>query len=181
MEITKKQLAEFKREYPYILENEIKLIAQERQMLSAIKRKLSTINEQNKTDYTRSLPKSISIDVNWHKSHTWGHNPSVDLQWFDDEGGHYKECCGRASGYGYDKESAAVAEALNRHFKNILWKARSKNWKNHPYGIRYSKGFMPYFEGGVGISCYYRIFEWLGYKMECVASGKTYDKYTIKK
>ena len=32
---------------------------------------------------------------------------------------------------------------------------------------------------GVGVNCYYSIFEHLGYKMHCVATGKTFDAYQI--
>ena len=38
---------------------------------------------------------------------------------------------------------------------------------------------FPYFEGGVGMSCYSSIAAFLGGKMEHVADTKTYDKYVF--
>ena len=85
---------------------------------------------------------------------------------------------GRAGGYGYDKESACVGEALNKidalmfllyqfknerltqeHIDNILYDNRDII----EYGAGY--GAIPYFEGGVGIDCHIRILQKLGFKL----------------
>jgi hypothetical protein len=47
------------------------------------------------------------------------------------------------------------------------------------YGSGY--GITPSIEGGVGVSCYPRIFEKLGYEFKTITSGKTFDVYTITK
>ena len=48
---------------------------------------------------------------------------------------------------------------------------------NTPYGIRVSDEKYTHFNGGVGMSCYYRIAEFLGGKLERIASGNTFDVY----
>ena len=53
------------------------------------------------------LPQGINISVEWHRSAMWGYNPSATVA------ADYRRTYGKASGCGYDKESAAVAEALN--------------------------------------------------------------------
>jgi hypothetical protein len=47
------------------------------------------------------------------------------------------------------------------------------------YGSGY--GILPNFEGGVGVSCYDRIFNAIGYEFKTVSSGKTFDVYRISK
>ena len=39
--------------------------------------------------------------------------------------------------------------------------------------------FYPHFNGGVGMSCYYRIAEFLGGKLEQIANAQMYDKYVF--
>ena len=56
------------------------------------------------------------VSVEWKKSRMWGYNPhaTVDAWTVDADGA--QECTtttGRASGCGYDKQSAAIAEAFN--------------------------------------------------------------------
>lgn len=124
----------------------------------------------------------IKISVNWAKSATWGWNPHAEL-WTND--GYYT---GRASGCGYDKLSAATAEALNKS-KSVLKllynkyeQALRKN-KNATkrdvlgYGSGYSK---PYFEGGVGYSSHWSIFKNLGAKINTHQEGKTWDCMEIR-
>ena len=56
--------------------------------------------------------------------------------------------------------------------------------KAAPYGLQHvgkgkDKKYQPYFEGGVGISCYGSIVAFLGGTMES-HSGRTWDCHTIK-
>lgn len=46
-------------------------------------------------------------------------------------------------------------------------------------GFLYITLFYPHFNGGVGMSCYYRIAEFLGGKLEQIANAKMYDKYVF--
>jgi hypothetical protein len=50
----------------------------------------------------------LSVDVEWKRNSYWGNNPTATA-WADDG-----TTTGHASGCGYDKESAAVGEALNQ-------------------------------------------------------------------
>jgi hypothetical protein len=117
--------------------------------------------------------KSVSIGVEWKKSRTWGSNPtaSVKVCYAD---GTCQRYTGTASGCGYDKETAAIAEALNKC--PAISRALILHREKLPYGARVNE-FSAGFSGGVGISCYYEVFEALGLKFEHVASGKMFDAY----
>ena len=182
MELTKKQIAAFARQYPHVSKTTIVVDARDYKTEKGLVIHLNKMNADNEAEHNKPLPKHIKIEVEWYKSRTWGLCPSVDLTWLDVDGRWHKASrAGYASGCGYDKHSAAVAEALNKHFKNLLYSARNKRLANKPYGISYHQGSFPYFEGGVGMECYPRVFAWLGYTMKRVASGKTYDVWTIDK
>ena len=102
--------------------------------------------------------------------------PVASMRWKDANGWHYEERAAYASGCGYDKESTVVAKCCNKVLSGMLWRKKNTR-KNIPYGISLANTFFPRFDGGVGMSCYYRIASFLGGKLEHVASGKTYDKY----
>ena len=139
--------------------------------------KIETIQKANE-DIT-----IINVSINWVKSPTWGYNPHATIT---TSNGDITE--GRASGCGYDKESAAIADALNQNddilkllyiYKNK--KMTLKNTNNHDilgYGSGY--GVLPYFEGGVGASSLMNIFRKLGYNVTEYHT-KISDYYTIKK
>lgn len=126
---------------------------------------------------------TINISINWVKSKAWGHNPHATIT---TDAGQLTE--GRASGCGYDKESAAIAEALNKNadILKLLYIAKDKkmtlkNTNNHDilgYGSGY--GVLPYFEGGVGASSLMNIFKKLGYNVTEYHT-ETSDFYTITK
>ena len=126
---------------------------------------------------------NINISINWVKSPAWGYNPHATIT---TNNGTIAE--GRASGCGYDKESAAIAEALNKNndILKLLYAAKNKkmtlkNNDNHDllgYGSGY--GVLPYFEGGVGASSLMNIFKKLGYNVQEYHT-KTSDFYTITK
>lgn len=129
----------------------------------------------------------ISISVEWKRNAIWGSNPRATVNvYFSDNSKNIYES-GSIGGSGYDKESAAVAKALNQCDELIklcciavsFYGENVKNSEILGYGSGY--GVIPYFEGGVGVSCYYKIFEVIGYKMNKVASGKTFDVYNVTK
>ena len=134
--------------------------------------------------------KSVSICVEWKKSRVWGYNPTATalIEWVTPEGftrwGRYY---GHASGCGYDKRSAAVADALNQcdAVLNIMYSYANKHYNKDIrtggraicYGLGYSS--RPYFEGGVGVSCFRKAFELCGFEwVENTASEYT-DFYYI--
>lgn len=180
MERTKKMLSELAKQFPHIAPNHISCVVRDYKTERGYLARLSRENEENKAAHEEPLPVGMTIEVEWHKNHTWGNCPRVELTWETEDGHSHRDYnAGYASGWGYDKLSSAVADALNKHFKNILYAIRNRSTKNKPYGLSYYKGSFPHFEGGVGMECYYRVFAWLGYKMVCVASGKTYDVYEV--
>ena len=135
------------------------------------------------------------ISVEWKKSRVWGYNPHATVDaWTVDSNG-VTDCTtttGRASGCGYDKQSAAIAEALNASpvILKVLYNAEERRLKGRESRKQSRRDFIgygsgdssrPYFEGGCGVSVFYKIFENCGYTFEQVASGKTFDAYKITK
>ena len=121
------------------------------------------------------LPQVINISVEWHRSAVWGYNPSATVA------ADYRRTYGKASGCGYDKESAAVAEALNANPEalKIIYKYVNEGG-SLPYGARVWAG-LPSFAGGCGVGCYRSIFEACGYEWRQVGSGKLFNCYTIER
>ena len=137
---------------------------------------------------------NVSIRVDWKKSRTWGYNPTATV--IINQANRYT---GSASGCGYDKRTAAIAEALNQSavILRMLYQAKEKalesgympkktgsspesNRECIAYGAGY--GALPYFEGGVGISSFESVFNACGLKMtHCDCSGKHADYYYFEK
>ena len=127
--------------------------------------------------------RSITINVDWVCNAIWGWNPHATV--YTSNG---KNSEGRASGCGYDKESAAIAEALNKNndILKLLYIAKNKKMtakktNSHDllgYGSGY--GVLPYFEGGVGVSSLLHIFKNLGYTVREHHANRS-DFYTIEK
>jgi hypothetical protein len=133
---------------------------------------------------------SVKITVEWKRNRTWGANPTAEA-WciFIDKDGnqnsHYVKS-GSIGGCGYDKGSTAVSECLNQFNEvlKLLYTEKEKNVtaKNHEilgYGSGY--GILPSVEGGVGVSCYPTIFKNVGFEFKTIASGKSFDAYSIEK
>ena len=125
---------------------------------------------------------NIRVSIEWHKNRTWGNNP-------------FCECwalgytTGSASGWGYDKESTAIATAFNKNngilklVYNAYEKKLQENYNITPhealgYGLGY--GALPYFEGGVGASCFTWFLKSIGFTCE-ESHGKHYDSYIFEK
>ena len=131
--------------------------------------------------------KEISITVEWKKNKMWGANPTATAIVYFKNGGINEYYSKSIGGCGYDKESAAVGQALNKcdELLKLMYEimtAAGDEAENHSvlgYGSGY--GVLPYFEGGVGIDCFYKIFSKLGYTMRKVASGKMFDVYNVSK
>lgn len=107
---------------------------------------------------------------------------------------------GRAGGWGYDKESAAIADALNKcdGVRKLLCELKVKGLKegkkSHSemaittidnrdvicYGCGYTP--IPYFDGGCGTECYLRAFEIGGYRYDMTWSkdARAYSIYKKK-
>ena len=122
---------------------------------------------------SETTPGQIVVVVEWVKSATWGRNPKATARTNRHEG------VGRASGCGYDKHSAAVAEALNEcpDIQKLLFdymEAQPLDASNRAtlgYGSGY--GALPYFEGGCGLSYIVAILAKLGYAYQFAGTGNT--------
>ena len=134
----------------------------------------------------------ISISVDWVRSRTWGYNPHAEAR---TNAGTFS---GTASGCGYDKESTAIAEALNQcdSVLKVLYTLKENglraglsdksktavcgrsNGDICGYGAGY--GAIPYFEGGVGSSCFWSILKKCGFSTSC-HHGKHSDFYSVEK
>ena len=83
-------------------------------------------------------------------------------------------------GWGYDKLSSAISEVLNEYLplKELLYNYKEKylfdnkliQADNHEI-FGYGSGYviLPYFEGGVGVSSYYKIFNTIGLEFKQVS------------
>lgn len=127
------------------------------------------------------LPDRISVDTTWKPNSTWGPNPHTEV-W----AGHRTE--GKASGCGYDKESAATAQAFNENpvFARIVAtcayrdsRESTKERKVQTYGYRLDM-YGAKFEGAVGYNCHDNIIQRAGYKCTASAHPKTADYYTYE-
>ena len=135
---------------------------------------------------------SVKISIEWKRSQMWGSNPKAEAwaTFINKDGQHdsiYVQS-GSIGGCGYDKQSTAVADCLNQIkavlkplylIKDANVTDDNSNHKLLGYGAGY--GILPSIEGGVGVSCYNSIFNKIGFEFKTVASGKTYDVYTITK
>ena len=146
------------------------------------------IKELDKIDSVAAAPDFVSfkVSIEWTKSRTWGYNPKAEARVKTTKGFERFESS-RIGGCGYDKRSAAFAEALNQSesVKKLLYKIKNKavnkNKSLHDalgYGLGY--GELPYFEGGVGCDCFTKFFRDNGFKVE-EAHGDSYDVYWIEK
>lgn len=172
----------------------------------ALKRKAKQNEKElaKKLEYLKEIEKSgnftrINIIVEWVKSKTWGYNPHTTAEiWSNDNGlFQYESFTGCASGCGYDKQSAAIAEALNQSktvlkaFCEYKEKALKKNKKIDKdggcctgldnrdaicYGFGYSA--IPSFEGGTGTNCFLQGFKLLGCEV-AETHGNASDCYII--
>lgn len=146
--------------------------------IKAIKSSVSNVTEAGRTIT------DISISVEWAKNRTWGMCPMADVRvcFSDNTCDNYKS--GRITGCGYDKESTAVAQALNQcnellHSMYVIKDSNIKKENRDLFGYGSGYGVKPYLEGGVGVSCYPRIFESIGYEWKGISHGKTYDVYAV--
>lgn len=150
-----------------------------------------------KKEYSRNLEKFFTecdqiaaaepitylyISVDWVRSSVWGMNPHAEIRAND---GTFS---GSASGCGYDKLSAATAEAFNKSHsvKQLIFdKYEQALRKNKAAALRdvvgYGSGYKkPYFEGGVGFSCHDSIFRNCGATVHEWREGKSWDCMTYQ-
>lgn len=132
----------------------------------------------------------VEIRVDWTRNNTWGYNPHATVY-------ASARTTGKASGCGYDKRSAAVAEALNNDAGALkcLYQLAEKalnDGKNpinengvYSWGsvIAYGAGHtvLPYFEGGVGINCHLQLFRLAGFDVLAANEHNRHDFYLLRR
>lgn len=141
-------------------------------------------NESDRQKYLHKLERAanapelrdLTVCVEWAKSRTWGANPTATVTANDS---HHYETTGHASGCGYDKESAAIASAMNANAAvlRILYTHAEKGGK-FAYSV-YTFAGLPYFDGGCGVSCFRNVFEGCGYEWRDLVHRKTFDSYMM--
>ena len=113
--------------------------------------------------------------IRWVRNSTWGFNPHSELYICGET------FTGRASGCGYDKASAAMAEALNAC--PAIMRALYAKEDKRPEGVTrrewigYGSGYgvLPAFEGGVGVRTLCDVLEACGFSVDCTqAMDKSY-------
>lgn len=105
--------------------------------------------------------------IRFVRNPTWGWNPNADLFF----GG--MTFTGRASGCGYDKASAAMADALNAC--PAIMRALYAKEDSRPEGVTrkewigYGSGYglLPAFEGGVGVRTLCDVLIACGFSVDC--------------
>ena len=126
-----------------------------------------------------ALPEHISINVYWR-----GYTAYCDarVSGGGNDNYYFDNLSGKAGGYGYDKTSACVADALYHYapVAKILCEVKERSLcrgisdssgsitgRDNRNVISYGAGYdsIPHLEGGVGISCHIRILELAGYKV----------------
>jgi len=174
----KKQWRSLKELKDYLITRELKMKQRE---LDKQRTKVFNILNSDKN------VESITIGIEWKRSSTWGHNPTATATINFDDYTREEFSSGSIGGCGYDKESTAISEALNQCnelmkkmylVKNKKCNTKKGNRQIFGYGSGY--GILPYFEGGVGTSCYYDIFNKLKMKFQRVSGGKSFDVYEAK-
>jgi len=143
-----------------------------------LEKNLTEINEIFKFE-SMELDK-LEISVDWKKNQVWGLNPTATIECIitdTKKESRFFSASGSVSGCGYDKESSAIAVALNSEmfFKYFLI-SNSKKLKGI-YG--FSSTYFN-FSGGVGTNCFMNIFRKLKFKV-VEKHGKLYDVYIISK
>jgi hypothetical protein len=167
----------------------------------AIKKAVKRMNKQLEKEISKGIARIeavenanissfINVSIEWVRSSTWGYNPHAEVNT------EKSTFCGSASGCGYDKESSAIASAFNldNSVLKVLFELQEEAIKNgktphsktactgfdNRYSIGYGAGYniLPYFEGGVGVSCFISILEKAGYKTR-FNHGKHCDFYSF--
>lgn len=177
------------KEFPYLTRSQIQFLVNNSKYKTerGLRNHISKENEDIRYKCEASFVYRLEIEVTWRKSNTWGLCPRAEARWKDEKGWQYEKNAGYASGCGYDKHSACVAEVCNKVLSRNIYLKRSKISEKNirdgkvPYGIRKSKEYiLPTFEGGVGMNCYFAIARFLGGELYHVADSKTYDKWVFE-
>ena len=127
----------------------------------------------------------FKISVNWHKSYMWGANPRAEV-WASLTGVRGDYTNGTGSGYGYDKESAAVDLALedNPLMQTLMmWPKLNVNTGYSGQVTRVVNKLDYGYElcfGGMGMSEFLQFMRGNGFAVEEM-HGDMFDGYTFRR
>lgn len=134
----------------------------------------------------------ITLRVEWRGNSQYGKHPHAYAHTNNES------TTGFAGGWGYDKESAAVADAFNKNksIMKVLYTLKETallnglsdesetacTGRNNTACIGYGAGYtvIPYFEGGVGVECFWKILKAAGFTVR-TNYGKHENNYNIYK
>lgn len=130
---------------------------------------------------------TVGIAVEWKPNCTYGNlSPHAEVNI-----GHGVTYTGSASGAGYDRESAALAEAFNKspEILKIIYDAKEEKLRklgrrvSNDEALGYGVGARarPEFQGGVGVNAFRDIFAACGYALTRHMDGKHFTTYTLTK
>lgn len=134
--------------------------------------KLQRIDDASSVD----IPEIISVSVEWHRGRYGEMNPTATVR----ASGYCTTGC--ATGSGYDKESAAVASAMNKNSAVLrIWYEHAEKRGKFAYSMLYGeRDPLPHMDGGCGMSAVRDVFRGLGYAMT-EHHGKVFDYYEFTK
>ena len=147
----------------------------QRKMKKSLDKKLKELEEINNINDSFE---SIYIQLDTKKTY-YGWQWKATLTIINDNGIKERIEGNFTSGYGYDKESTSISQVLNEYkplikmlysFKNeAMGKSEHLKIDNRElFGYGSGYGTLPYFESGVGTSCYYKILDTIGLEMKCI-------------
>ena len=123
--------------------------------------------------------KTLYININWVRSYMWGWNPHATATVFYKDGTNEIKQGYTCSGCGYDKESTVIAQIFNEFLKYKI--INKKKTEKTPYGVHLRKDFItPFYDGGIGTNCYYRIARYIGGKFQQVGNTKTISNFIVE-
>lgn len=143
-------------------------------MLKETKKQLDKeLKELEKVENNHKIFDNLYIQISSKKTNMGYQFKATITDGFETIEGRY------TGGWGYDKLSSAIAEVLNEYLplKELLYNYKEKylfenkltqanNREIFGYGSGY--GILPYFECGVGVSSYYKIFNTIGLEFKQV-------------
>ena len=128
-----------------------------------------------------SYPKLATINVDWKKS-TYGWQAKAILSYVTYSGKQVSITGDRTGGGGYDKQSSAIANVLNKSpaFMKLLFDARVKKQKL-PYGadLYIGEPSLPRYAWGVGWNSHVAVLKACGYNERDVAYLDHFQTYEL--
>ena len=150
---------------------------------------------------TGSTVKRVQLVTEWTRGGVYGAQAQTTAHYYlQDANGNtaYKQITGnKTGGCGYDKYSTALADVLNDcdELMKAVYIAVEKALQTADpnsdrygdgrhllgYGLTYSVGYLPYFDGGVGADCFWRVLAKVGFRLEANVETGTANVVTLAK